>query len=236
MRKVALIIAVSVGVASLLASAPADAQSRKGSFEIHAYGGGVLPIGALSEPLDMSFDAEALTSGDLGADMGFGKSVGGSVEYFVRDRFAVGLDLGYATLSMRDLIRSPLTISEAVTLSNVVFGAHGRWLFPSQGTITPYALAGLAYYSRGGELSSRAASLLSAIRTDSKDAAFGLQLGLGAEYLIDPRFGVGLRGSGDFTFGGYEDDIWGLGEESTALSDWRYLRLDAVATFHLRKH
>jgi opacity protein-like surface antigen len=147
--------------------------------------------------------------------MGFGG--GANFDYFIVENFAIGVDGGYATLGSD---WEGLTDTKATTLH---FGAHGKYMVPTGGPLMPYLFAG------GGFYSAKVTDIPG--EDDLSQSKFGLNAGVGVEYMVSDMVGIGVNGAYQMALGKFEPEINGTKEE--VLKDWNYIEFNAAVTFHL---
>jgi opacity protein-like surface antigen len=207
MRKLAMVL-FAIGGLCLMAF---PAFAAKGDMAFGVNGGVVVPIGALADDVDLT--AEEGIGGFQGK-MGF--DFGASFDYFLTPEFAVGLDGSYASFE------SDYEDAGDAKATTMQFGVHGKYLFPTGGPVVPYVAVGAGMYT---------AKLADVGMEDDLDQTkFGMNGGVGLEYMVTPQVGIGVGGTYHYAFGEFKPEI--EGQEVTVLDDWNYMTFNAAVTFH----
>lgn len=159
--------------------------------------------------------------GDFGDETKTGMGGGLFVDYIVNSQFSVGADLTVTSIPHHDDGEDAATtypgtsgeISDKFTLTNI--GVHGKYWFPmGESPLKTYVVAGLGNYSVKEKFE------VTGLPTEEfSDSKIGGRGGLGAEYMVNPQFGIGAEGNFHF--------ISTEGESTTMLS------VLAMLTYHV---
>jgi opacity protein-like surface antigen len=202
MRKLAVVL-FAVGSLCLMAF-PAFAE--KGDMAFGVNGGLAMPMGQLAD--------------EDYADMKMGPDFGLGFDYFITKDIALGLDGSYAMMTSNE--------SDDVKANTMAFGVHGKYFVPTGGQFMPYLNLGVGMYNRKVEFSGDTADFLG--EDNVSDNTFGLNAGVGVEYKVTPKIGIGVNGAYIYTFGEFKPEVGG--EEVTLLDDWNYIAFNAAVTFY----
>jgi opacity protein-like surface antigen len=202
MRKLAVVL-FAVGSLCLMAF-PAFAE--KGDMAFGLNGGLAMPMGQLAD--------------EDYADMKMGPDFGLGFDYFITKDFALGLDGSYVMMTANE--------SDDVKAKTMAFGVHGKYFVPTGGQFMPYLNLGVGMYNRKVEFSGDAADFLG--EDNVSDNTFGLNAGVGVEYKVTPKIGIGVNGAYIYTFGEFKPEVGG--EEVSLLDDWNYINFNAAVTFY----
>ena len=129
-----------------------------GGFVVGVHGGATVP------------------SGSFGDYWNTGYIVGGYGEYQMKEAWALGLDVNYATNNPADDAGVPSDADETFSYINV--GGHAKWTYLAQGSpLRPYLLGGGGYYSLKDKYESPG------FNEEATQGAFGLMGGIGLSWL-----------------------------------------------------
>jgi len=202
MRKLAVVL-FAVGSLCLMA---VPALAEKGDMAFGLNGGMAMPMGQLAD--------------EDYADMKMGPDFGLGFDYFITKDFALGLDGSYVMMTANE--------SDDVKAKTMAFGVHGKYFVPTGGQFMPYLNLGVGMYNRKVEFSGDAADFLG--EDNVSDNTFGLNAGVGVEYKVTPKIGIGVNGAYIYTFGEFKPEVGG--EEVSLLDDWNYITFNAAVTFY----
>lgn len=162
------------------------AAGARASWVIGADGGIALPAGTLNKVWSSGFSASL------------------SASYMLSPRFAVGLDAShnrFGTSSDYQALLDFLDPGASESFATWQFGAHGNWMIPvsDSSKFSPYVVLGAGLYDVKDKYKSPTSA------DELSQTAFGVRGGLGCDYWISPRFGVGLDTNYNDTFTNVED-------------------------------
>ena len=147
----------SVLLFALLMALPLPSLAAEG-FIVGVHGGATVPSGSFGDYWDTGY------------------LIGGYGECLIKQAFAIGLDVNYATNNPADEAGVPSDADETFTYINV--GAHGKWTYLASGSpLRPYLLGGGGYYSVKDKYESPS------FNEEETQGAFGLMGGIGLSWL-----------------------------------------------------
>ena len=174
-RKISLVFAVLAA----LAIVPQAHAAAKGDMMLGVRGGASLP---------MSDFSDLTKTGFLG---------GADFTYMLNPKFGIGVDGSYVTNSWKDeLIVAPLTDAK---ITQIQFGANGKYFFPMEGSAMPYIVGGL------GMTNGKASTTPDTGGDSSTD--FGGRIGLGGNFKAGSSLMINLEGN--FNYVNSKDDATG---------------------------
>jgi outer membrane protein W len=189
MRKLGIVLA-ALACLSLMAI---PALAAKGEFTFGLGGGVLVPTGNF---------------GDM-FKMGYGGGVFG--DYMVTEQFAVGVDIGYYQVKIKDehwqewidayneLADDDATVDESFTI--MPFGVHGKWLPTIKDSkFSPFVQVGVGFYRAQSKVEVTAADATTAalydlVNVDVSENKMGFSGGAGVDYVVSPAFKVGVFGA-----------------------------------------
>src|SRR5262245_28649127 len=147
----------------------------------------------------------AAPTGTLSDLWSSGFTGGVSASYLLSPRFAVGIDGSYNSFGTTSDYQALLDFIDPGASNDFTIwqlGAHGHWMVPvgQGGKFSPYVTAGLGLYSLKDEYESPTNS------DKLSQTAFGLRAGLGCDYWVGPKLGLGIDANYNDTFTS-EDEI-----------------------------
>jgi hypothetical protein len=187
MKKVVVILALSIFVSS--AAYGAMDMSKHIGFGVWA--GGVMPVNG-------SFDSTSNLS-DWAGMYGFPAV---EIKYLVMDKVAVGVNLGYMYMPMKDDKKKELgdefkDVTPALNMPFVSLNGtfnFGPMMKGENNKLNPFATAGVGMYMWYFSKNERTDKLLAPADTtqtqEFKASSFGINFGAGAEYFATPKLSV----------------------------------------------
>lgn len=125
--------------------------------------------------------------GDLSDGAGIGFHFGGTYTYMVNEQLGVGGDLGYHLLGEKDVTIGSNSISSKLSL--VQYGAHGKYVLPTQSDVHPFLKVGLGLYSAKAEVESNVVGVSGSSDTETE---FGFNFGGGVDWKINDSMNWGV--------------------------------------------
>jgi opacity protein-like surface antigen len=133
------IFALSFCIILIIFSA-VNAQDLQGMFNVSPFGGLAMPMGDLADD-----DPVQVMEGDAAfRSMGF--KFGVAVEYFFTPNLGAGLDFRYATFGSKDVEFDEGTFESDSKITGMMFGAHAKYMFMSEGAVRPYGILGAGFF------------------------------------------------------------------------------------------
>jgi len=130
-------------------------------------------------------------TGDAGEGLKTGMVFGAHGDYMINDMWAAGANLAYSMNKHEEDGEDAATLYPGLTgeisseLKILQFGAHAKFFPPMTGSpIAPYLVAGLGMYNWKSEFSTTGYS------EDVSETDFGFRGGVGANYSVNPVFGI----------------------------------------------
>lgn len=149
------------------------------------------------------FTSSAKASWVIGGDIGTGIPTGTfsdawssgfygslSATYSLNPRFAIGADISHASFGTTDDYQALLDFIDPGASDDFTvwrYGVHGRWMVPLKSAkLAPYVGVGMGMYSMKDKYESPT------ISDELTQTVFGLRGGLGCDYWLSPKIGLGI--------------------------------------------
>jgi len=154
-------------------------QNLKGKFCLSGFGGFAFPMGDLADDDKENDDAVYRTTGP---------QFGLSVEYFFIPNFGIGAQFNYVSMGSKeyDWISDDPKKDDVLTM--LLLGAHGKFIFVSDGNVRPYGKFGLGMVmSSISDMPVRVSSTTYRITDVEIDTKFYLHLAAGVNFFVSPQ-------------------------------------------------
>jgi opacity protein-like surface antigen len=180
-KKVRLVMLVG----ALVLGAPI---ARAGDISLTVLGGAAIPTGDFAD--ESVYDAK------------IGFQFGGSLDYMLNDVWAIGVD-GSFVKNKSDFEGDTLDLGDGDTekvekaeYSIIQFGVHGKYLFPTQGKLRPYAIVGVGMskprYEESGQDTIGGVADPYSFEIEG-DARFSAKVGLGTSWSLAENLAFGIE-------------------------------------------
>ena len=154
-------------------------QNSTGQFCLSGFGGLAFPMGDLADDNRDNDDAVYRTTGP---------QFGLSIEYFFIPNFGIGAQFNYVSMGSKkyDWIADKPNQDDVLTL--LLLGAHGKYIFISDGSVRPYGKFGFGMVmSSFSDLPVRVSLTTYRISDGEIDTRFYLHLAAGINFFVSPR-------------------------------------------------
>jgi outer membrane protein with beta-barrel domain len=159
----------SVLLFALLVALPLPSLAAEG-FIVGVHGGATVPSGSFGDYWDTGY------------------MIGGYGEVLIKQAFAIGVDVNYATDNPSDYYVEQFPGSDDSEFTYFNVGAHGKWTYLASGSpLRPYLLGGGGMYSVKEKYQDATTS------EEFDQTAFGLMGGIGLSWLATTSFRLELE-------------------------------------------
>jgi opacity protein-like surface antigen len=127
-----------------------------------------------------------IPTGDYGEAASTGWHLGVTGTHMMNHQFGIGGDVGYHAWGPSEDVESALAPDEDIKWSAVQATAHGVLMFPTSGSVKPYAKAGFGMYNLGFDFESPSGDI------NDSETKFGFNFGGGMNFMTsgNTRWGM----------------------------------------------
>jgi opacity protein-like surface antigen len=204
----------------LIVFSAAGAQDLQGMFNVSPFGGLAMPMGDLADD-----DPVQVMEGDAAfRSMGF--KFGVAVEYFFTPNLGAGIDFRYATFGSKDVEFEEGTFESDSKVTGMMFGAHGKYMFMTEGTVRPYGILGAGMFiGKFKDVEGFLYGMEGTLDIDM-DSKFYILFGGGLSYFVSPT--ISIFGEATFDYAMTDGAKLKIDDEEIAEIGTNYYFIDLI--------